>query len=92
MASGNYDIPSVHFRASNVFTNTVAVAAYRGAGRPEAIYYIERAIDMIAGELGMDPADVRAAATTSSPTSSPTKRQPAAHTTRANTSATWTRR
>ena len=59
MASGNYDIPSVHFRASNVFTNTVAVAAYRGAGRPEAIYYIERAIDMIAGELGMDPADVR---------------------------------
>ncbi len=59
MASGNYHIPAVHFKASNVFTNTVAVAAYRGAGRPEAIYYIERAIDMIAAALGMDPAAVR---------------------------------
>ncbi|MYI41787.1 MAG: molybdopterin-dependent oxidoreductase, partial [Chloroflexi bacterium] len=59
MATGNYAIPAVHFKASNVFTNTVAVAAYRGAGRPEAIYYIERAIDLIAGELDIDPADVR---------------------------------
>ena len=59
MATGNYDIQSVHFKASNVFTNTVAVAAYRGAGRPEAIYYVERAIEMIADELGMDAADVR---------------------------------
>ncbi len=59
MATGNYHIPAVHFKASNVFTNTVAVAAYRGAGRPEAIYYIERAIDMIAAELDMDPAAVR---------------------------------
>ena len=59
MATGNYDIQSVHFRASNVFTNTVAVAAYRGAGRPEAIYYIERAIDMVAAALDMDPAQVR---------------------------------
>ena len=59
MATGNYDIPAVHFKASNVLTNTVAVAAYRGAGRPEAIYYIERAVDMIAAELGIDPAEVR---------------------------------
>ena len=59
MATGNYAIPAVHFKASNVFTNSVAVAAYRGAGRPEAIYYIERAIDLIAGELDIDPADVR---------------------------------
>jgi len=59
MATGNYDIQSVHFKASNVFTNTVAVAAYRGAGRPEAIYYVERAIEMIADELGIDAADVR---------------------------------
>ena len=59
MASGNYAIPAVHFKASNVFTNTIAVAAYRGAGRPEAIYYIERAIDMVADELGLDPAAVR---------------------------------
>ena len=59
MATGNYDIQSAHFKASNVFTNTVSVAAYRGAGRPEAIYYIERAIEMIADELGIDAADVR---------------------------------
>ena len=59
MATGNYALPAVHYKASNVFTNTVAVAAYRGAGRPEAIYYIERAIDLIAGELDIDPADVR---------------------------------
>jgi len=59
MATGNYDIQSAHFKASNVFTNTVAVAAYRGAGRPEAIYYVERAIEMIADELGIDSVDVR---------------------------------
>ena len=59
MATGNYDIQTVDFKASNVFTNTVAVAAYRGAGRPEAIYYVERMIELIAGELGVDSADVR---------------------------------
>ena len=59
MATGNYDIPSVDFKATNVFTNTVAVAAYRGAGRPEAIYYIERMIELIAGHLDMDPAEAR---------------------------------
>ena len=59
MATGNYDIQAVDFKASNVFTNTVAVAAYRGAGRPEAIYYMERMIELVAAELGMDPADVR---------------------------------
>lgn len=59
MATGNYDIQTVDFQASNVFTNTVAVAAYRGAGRPEAIYYMERMIELVAAELGMDSADVR---------------------------------
>ena len=59
MATGNYAIPAVHFKASNVFTNTIAVAAYRGAGRPEAIYYIERAIEMVADELGLDGAELR---------------------------------
>ncbi len=59
MATGNYDIQAVDFKASNVFTNTVAVAAYRGAGRPEAIYYMERMIELVAAELGMDPAEVR---------------------------------
>lgn len=59
MATGNYDIQAVDFKASNVFTNTVGVAAYRGAGRPEAIYYIERMIELVAAQLGMDPAQVR---------------------------------
>lgn len=59
MATGNYDIQAVDFKASNVFTNTVAVAAYRGAGRPEAIYYMERMMELVAAQLGMDPADVR---------------------------------
>lgn len=59
MATGNYHIPAVDFQASSVFTNTIAVAAYRGAGRPEAIYYIERAIELIANELGLDSVEVR---------------------------------
>ena len=59
MATGNYHIPSVDFKASSVFTNTIAVAAYRGAGRPEAIYYIERAIELIAAELGIDSVEIR---------------------------------
>lgn len=59
MATGNYHIPAVDFKASSVFTNTIAVAAYRGAGRPEAIYYIERAIELIADELGLDSVEVR---------------------------------
>jgi len=59
MATGNYHIPAVDFKADSVFTNTIAVAAYRGAGRPEAIYYIERAIELIAAELGMDSVEVR---------------------------------
>ncbi len=59
MATGNYHIPAVDFKASSVFTNTIAVAAYRGAGRPEAIYYIERAIELIAAELGLDSVEVR---------------------------------
>ena len=59
MATGTYDIPAVDFRASSVFTNTVAVAAYRGAGRPEGIYYVERAIELVADHLGIDSVDVR---------------------------------
>ena len=59
MATGNYHIPAVDFKASSVFTNTIAVAAYRGAGRPEAIYYIERAIELIAAELGIDSIEIR---------------------------------
>jgi carbon-monoxide dehydrogenase large subunit len=59
MATGVYKIPVVDLEATCVYTNTTPVAAYRGAGRPEAAYYIERVMDMVAGELGLDPAEVR---------------------------------
>ncbi|HEU4793641.1 MAG TPA: xanthine dehydrogenase family protein molybdopterin-binding subunit, partial [Nitrolancea sp.] len=59
MATGCYAIPAVEFHSQGVYTTTMAVGAYRGAGRPEAAYYIERAIDLLAGELAMDPAEVR---------------------------------
>ena len=59
MSSGVYDIPHVHFRAKVAATNTTVVSSYRGAGRPEAISLIERAMDMLAVELGMDPAELR---------------------------------
>lgn len=59
MASGTYDIPEVDFQSVGVYTNAVAVAAYRGAGRPEAIYYVERAIELVADHLGVDSVDIR---------------------------------
>jgi carbon-monoxide dehydrogenase large subunit len=58
VAQGQYDIP-LAWQVSCVQTNTQTTDAYRGAGRPEAIYYIERIIDMYAAEIGMDPAEVR---------------------------------
>ena len=59
MASGVYDIPVIECRTTSVVTNTTATTAYRGAGRPEATAAIERAMDMFAAEIGMDPAEVR---------------------------------
>jgi carbon-monoxide dehydrogenase large subunit len=59
MLVGCYDIPAVEIHAYGVYTNTMAVGAYRGAGRPEAAYYIERLMDIIADEIGMDPAEIR---------------------------------
>jgi aerobic carbon-monoxide dehydrogenase large subunit len=59
MILGCYNIPNVFVETKGVFTNKMATDAYRGAGRPEATYIIERAMDLIAQELGMDPADVR---------------------------------
>jgi len=55
MATGPYDIPLAHIRLRGVYTNTVPVDAYRGAGRPEASYLIERAVDHAAREIGMAP-------------------------------------
>ena len=59
MLAGVYRIPRIASRGRSVVTNTTPVAAYRGAGRPEAAALVERAMDLIAAELGMDPVDVR---------------------------------
>jgi aerobic carbon-monoxide dehydrogenase large subunit len=59
VSCGAYDIPVVHLSADIVFTNKAPTDAYRGAGRPEATYVAERAIDLVARELGKDPAEVR---------------------------------
>ena len=56
---GVYDIPLIAFRTRGVFTNTTPVDAYRGAGKPEANYLIERLIDIAAGRLGMDALKLR---------------------------------
>ena len=56
---GVYDIPAVSVDVRGVFTNTVPVDAYRGAGKPEANYIVERAIEAAARRLGRDPADLR---------------------------------
>ncbi len=59
MAAGCYDIRKVATSFRTVVTNTTPVAAYRGAGRPEAAYTIERAVDLVAQRVGLDPAEVR---------------------------------
>ena len=59
MLTGTYHIPNAAMHAVGVLTNTVPTLAYRGAGRPEAAAAIERAVDMFAREIGMDPVDVR---------------------------------
>ena len=59
LMAGNYRVPHVYVNVKAVFTNTAPVDAYRGAGRPEATYSIERVIDMLARELGMDPIAIR---------------------------------
>ena len=60
VAPGQYDIPT-SYALHCVVTNTPTTDAYRGAGRPEAAYYLERTIDAFAREIGVDPADVRKA-------------------------------
>ena len=57
--SGNYTVPLIYVNLKTVFTNTAPVDAYRGAGRPEATFSVERVIDMCARELNMDPIELR---------------------------------
>ena len=59
LLNGVYDIPAVFCEVEAAYTNTVPVDAYRGAGRPEACYLIERTMDLAARELGVDPAELR---------------------------------
>ena len=59
MLAGNYRIPNIACEVTGVHTNTTPVDAYRGAGRPEATYLVERAVDLTARELGLDPAEIR---------------------------------
>ncbi|HEV3056044.1 MAG TPA: molybdopterin cofactor-binding domain-containing protein, partial [Solirubrobacteraceae bacterium] len=59
LAPSVYAIPRIRYSAKCVYTNTAVMSSYRGAGRPEAIAMIERAMDMLAMELNMDPADLR---------------------------------
>jgi carbon-monoxide dehydrogenase large subunit len=57
--AGTYTTPAIHTRVTAVFSNTPAIGPYRGAGRPEAAYVLERTIDTAAAELGIDPAELR---------------------------------
>ncbi len=59
LAPGVYDIPALHAMGKGVFTNTGPVHPYRGAGRPEATYLIERLLDRAAGVIGIDPVEIR---------------------------------
>jgi carbon-monoxide dehydrogenase large subunit len=59
MGSGVYRIPAIEIEISSVVTNTTPTGAVRGAGRPEATQVVERAIDIFASDLGLDPAEVR---------------------------------
>ncbi len=59
LLSGQYNIPAIHANVRTVYTNTAPVDAYRGAGRPEATYLLERTMETAARELGLDPVDLR---------------------------------
>ena len=59
LLNGVYEWPAIHAEVTGVFTNTTPVDAYRGAGRPEACYLLERMVDAAAAALRMDPADIR---------------------------------
>ena len=57
--TGVYDLPLVHYETKAVMTNTAPVGAYRGAGRPEAVFIVERLMDAAARQIGMDPRAIR---------------------------------
>ena len=59
LLSGQYDIPAIYCEVDAVYTNTVPVDAYRGAGRPEATFVVERLVEVAARQMGIEPAELR---------------------------------
>jgi carbon-monoxide dehydrogenase large subunit len=59
LLAGQYTTPQIFCEVKGVFTNTAPVDAYRGAGRPEATYVVERLVETVAKEMGIDPAEIR---------------------------------
>src|SRR5207248_5597562 len=59
LLAGGYRTPAIHVECTGVFTNTLPTDAYRGAGRPEACYVLERLADTAADEFGLDRAEIR---------------------------------
>ncbi len=59
LLSGQYDIPAIHAQVRGTFTNTTPVDAYRGAGRPEATFLVERLVHLAGAKLGLDPVEIR---------------------------------
>ena len=59
LLSGQYNIPAIYAEVDAVYTNTAPVDAYRGAGRPEATYVVERLVETAAREMKIDPAEFR---------------------------------
>jgi carbon-monoxide dehydrogenase large subunit len=97
MLPGVYDFPACHLRMRGIYTNTLPVDAYRGAGRPEAAYVIERLVDAAAHELGVTPEALRRRnfiAPAAMPYTTPTAKvydsgEFAAHMTEAQNNAHW---
>ena len=59
LLAGNYTTPAIYVEVKGIFTNTAPVDAYRGAGRPEACYVVERLVERAAREMGIDPVELR---------------------------------
>src|SRR5438270_1777702 len=59
LLSGQYAIPAIYCEVDAVYTNTAPVDAYRGAGRPEATFVVERLVEVAGREMGIDPLDLR---------------------------------
>ncbi len=89
LLAGQYTTPVIHAEVTAVFTNTAPVDAYRGAGRPEATYVVERMVETAAREMNIDPAEIRRRNFIKT---FPYQTPVALHTTSATTRRRWPRR